>query len=264
MTPYCQKLLPLCEELGQTTLNIAGQANIPWTEQKLLDPKLLAIALLSRTLGNFRGVVRLIEQGLLVEARVLTRCCFENQLIIGGLYSKGYEFALEIKADDIKGRMNRLKFISENNSIFAGLSQETRDEMVKAQASLKAAAKGSYLDYKETSAAGPFKEIYLAYSQYSGDAAHATFTALMRHFTFENGSAVFGVVPDPSEGQLDDTLHLACVALIGAAVAVNEMCGLTEAGKRLLELNGKLKALQVEKFGEKTLGSEESLEIRVE
>ena len=136
--------------------------------------------------------------------------------------------------------------------------------MARAQKSLQAAAKGSYLKYKVASEVGPFNEIYLAYSQYSGDAAHPTFTALMRHFSFEGGSAVFDVVPDPSEDQLDETLHLACVALIGAAVAVNEMCGFTEAGKHLPELNGKLKALQVEKFGERTVRSEESLEVKVE
>lgn len=264
MTPYCKKLLPVCEELGQTALGVAGQANITITEHKLLDPKLLAVALLSRTLGNFRGAVRLVEQDLLVEARVLTRCCFENQLLIGGLYAKGREFAEQIKADDVAGRKNRLKFIAENDSIFGGLSQETRDEMTRARESLMAAVKGAYLNYKEASAVGPFKEIYLAYSQYSGDSAHATFTALMRHFSFEKSSAEFDVVPDPSEDQLDETLHLACVALIGAAVAVNEMCGFTEAGKRLPELNGKLKALQDERFGPKTLGSGESLEIKVE
>ena len=85
----------------------------------------------------------------------------------------------------------------------------------------------------------------------------------MRHFSFEGGSAVFDVVPAPSDDQLDETLHLACVALIGAAVAVNEMCGFTEVGKRLPEINGKLKALQAENFGEKTIGSGESLEIKV-
>jgi hypothetical protein len=76
VTPYCRKLLPVCEELGRTVLGMAGQVNITITEHKPLDPKLLAAALLSRTLGNFRGAVRLIEQGLLVEARVLARCCF--------------------------------------------------------------------------------------------------------------------------------------------------------------------------------------------
>jgi hypothetical protein len=262
MTPYSKKLLPVSEELGQTVLNIAGQANITITEHKLLDPKLLAVALLSRTLGNFRGAVRLVQQGLLVEARVLTRCCFENQLLIGGLYSQGCEFAQQIKADDVAGRKNRLKFIAENDSIFEGLSQETRDEMARAQESLQAAAKGAYLKYKEASVVGPFKEVYLAYSQFSGDAAHPTFTALMRHLSFEGGSAVFDVVPAANEHQLDETLHLACVALIGAAVAVNEMCGFTEAGKRLPKLNEELKALQAEKFGEKAVG--ESLEIKVE
>ena len=148
--------------------------------------------------------------------------------------------------------------------IFGGLSEETRDEMARVQDSLQATTKGSYLKYKEASAAGPFNEIYLAYSQYSGDAAHPTFTALMRHFSFEGDSAVFDVVPAPSEDQLDETLHLGCLALIGAAVAVNEMCGFTEAGKRLPELNGKLKALQTEKFGEKAVGSEVGLEIKVE
>jgi hypothetical protein len=58
--------------------------------------------------------------------------------------------------------------------LFGSISQETRDEMARAQKSLQAAAKGSYLKYKEVSEVGPFNEIYLAYSQYSGDAAHPT------------------------------------------------------------------------------------------
>src|SRR6185312_12301878 len=132
-TPYAKKLLPLCEELGQAALRIAGEANVKITEHKLLEPQLLALALLRRTLGNFKGAVRLVEQGLLVEARVLTRCCFENQLVVGGLYSKGIEFAQQIKADDVAGRKARLKFVADNEGIFQGLSQDTRDEMAKAQ-----------------------------------------------------------------------------------------------------------------------------------
>ena len=264
MTPYVQKLLPLCEELGQAALKIAGQVELKVTEHKLLDPNLLALALLCRTLGNFRGTVRLVEQGLLVEARVLTRCCFENVLMIGGLFAEGSTFSEKIKADDVAGRKNRLKFMMDNSEIFDGLSDETRQEMEKAQESLQAAAKGRYLKFKEASAIGPFKQLYLAYSQYSGDAAHPTFTALMRHFDFKGPKAEFDVVPTPSDDQLDETLHLACVAMVSAAVAVNEMNGFTEAGKRLPELNGRLKALQAEKFGEKSLGGEETLEIRTD
>lgn len=253
-TPYVKRLLPLCEELGQIALQIAGEADVKITEHKLLDPKLLALALLSRTLGNFKGAVRLLEQGLLVEARVLTRCCFENQLVVGGLYAKGIEFAQQIKADDVAGRKARLKFVGDNEGIFQGLSQETRDEMAKTQAYL-GATKGSLLKFKKVGEVGPFKEIYLAYSQYSGDAAHPTFTALMRHCPIEDKKLSFDVVPLQNDQQLDETLHLACISLMGVAVVVNEMCGYTEAGKRLLDINARFHALQIEQFGTKEVGS---------
>ncbi len=265
MTPYCSELLPLCEDIAQAAFKIAGQAELKHTEHKLLDPKLLALALLCRTLSNFRGAVRMVELGWVVEARVLTRCCFENQLVIGGLYNHGVEFAQQIKADDVAGRKARLRFIAENESIFGALSAETRDEMAKAQDSLQASAKASYLRFKEASALGPFNEIYLAYSQYSGDAAHPTFTALMRHFSFEERTAVFDVEPHADEHQLDETLHLACISLMSAAVAVNEMCGFTEAGKQLPILNARLHSIQAEKFGERSVGDpERRLEIKTE
>jgi hypothetical protein len=260
-TPYVRKLLPLCEEFGQVALQIAGQADVRVTEHKLLEPKLLALALLSRTLGNFKGAVRLVEQGLLVEARVLTRCCFENQLVVGGLHAQGIEFAQQIKADDVAGRKARLKFVANNEAIFQDLSQETRNEMAKSQQWL-AASKGSYLKFKEASESGPFKEIYLAYSQYSGDAAHPTFTALMRHFTVEDKTLTFDVVPPRNDHQLDETLHLACMSLIGVMIVVNEMCGYAEAGKRLPELNGRFQTLQTERFG--ATGIEPRMEIKTE
>jgi hypothetical protein len=261
VTPYGKKLLPICEELGQTAFKIAGQVNLTITEHKLMEPKLLALALLCRTLGNFKGAVRLVQQGLLVEARVLARCCFENLFMIGGLYAQGREFAEKTKADDIAGRKNRAKFIEENEGLFVGITDETRIEMSRAIESLGAIAKSSYVKFKDVSQIGPFKEMYLAYSSYSGDAAHPTFTALMRHLAIDQGEAAFDVVPEPFEEQLDETLHLSCIALLSAAVAVNEMFGYTDAGKHLPVINGKLKALQDEKFGEK-VGRGESLEIK--
>jgi hypothetical protein len=246
-TPYAKTLLPLCEQLGQTAFQIAGQADLKITEHKLLEPKLLALALLSRTLGNFKGAVILVEQGLLVEARVLTRCCFENQLVVVGLYAKGVEFAQKIKADDVAGRKARHKFIADNEDIFQRLSQETRDEMAKSQEWI-AALKGSYLKFKEASAPGPFNEIYLAYSKCSSDAAHPTFTALMRHCTIEDRNLAFDVVPPENEHEMDETLHLACISLMGVMGVVNEMCGNPEAGKRLPALNDRLLALQNERF----------------
>ena len=46
----------------------------------------------------------------------------------------------------------------------------------------KAAPKVGFLKPKDASDAGPFKETYVAYSPFSGDAAHPTITALARHW----------------------------------------------------------------------------------
>jgi len=54
---------------------------------------------------------------------------------------------------------------------------------------------------------------------------------LARHLRKEDKTAVFDVVPEPKEDELDETLHLACIALIGMMVVVNEMNGFTEGGK---------------------------------
>ena len=152
-----------------------------------------------------------------------------------------------------------LKFIADNDVIFQGLSQETRDEMGKTEEFLEA-TKSSFLKFKQAGEVGPFREIYLAYSQYSGDAAHPTFTALMRHCTIESKNLTFDVVPPQNDHQLEETLHLACISLMGVAVVVNEMCGPTEAGKRLPDINSRFRALQTERFGDREIG--QGIEIK--
>src|SRR5215831_17337781 len=97
---YRDKLYPLCERLGQTALQIASQCDITITERGFAEPKILALTLLCRTLSNFKGTVSLIESNLVVEARVLARCCFENLFIVGGLYENGLAFTERMKADD--------------------------------------------------------------------------------------------------------------------------------------------------------------------
>src|SRR5262245_10143142 len=42
------------------------------------DPKVVALALLARTMGNFEAAVLLLDNDHIVEARAVTRCCFEN------------------------------------------------------------------------------------------------------------------------------------------------------------------------------------------
>ena len=56
------------------------------------DSKVIALALLSRTLSNFKGAAIMVREDLLVEAQVLTRCCFENLISIAGLHTDSAKF----------------------------------------------------------------------------------------------------------------------------------------------------------------------------
>ena len=73
------------DKLIQMAYAIFGEAEAPITEKGASDPKVVAMTLLARTLSHFKSVVALTREGMVVEARILTRCCFENLLWIGGL-----------------------------------------------------------------------------------------------------------------------------------------------------------------------------------
>jgi hypothetical protein len=262
---YREKLYPICERLVRAALEMADQCELTVTKHGLADPKVLALALLCRTLTNFKGVVVLTHERLPVEARVLARCCFENMIMVGGLSAEGEAFAERMKADDRAGRRNRLKFAFETESVFETLSEETRMAVTTAYEALRTGQRGEFLKPKHASDIGPFKDMYPAYGQFSGDAAHPTITALARHWGRgeDEKTAVFDVVPEPRENELDETLHLACVALLSIMFLVNEMNGYTEAGKKLIDLNTELKELQAERWGPEEIGGE-GLYIRTE
>jgi Family of unknown function (DUF5677) len=255
---YREKLYPLCERMLQLVYEIIDECELVVTKRGLTEPKLLVMALLSRSLMNFKGVVLLIKQRMPVEARVLTRCCYENMFMVGGLHVEGETFADKMIADEHAGRKGRVRFMLETEGIFEALSADVQETVKEAHDSFRGAPKLGFLKPKDASGVSVFKESYIAYSQFSGDAAHPTLSALKRHLSQE--TAMFDVAPQPKEDELDETLHLACIALIGTMVVVNEMNGFTEAGKKLPALNGELVALQTAKYGARSVA--EGMEIR--
>ena len=260
---YREKLYPVCAQLRQTAIGIISQSNLRITEEGMFHPNVLALSLLSRTLSNFQALIALTKERLPVEARVIARCCFENLFMVGGLYTEGKDFADRMKEDDKRGRRGRIRFSFENENIFESLSSEMQEAVKQRHEENKAAPKVSFLKPKDASELGAFKDMYVIYSQFSGDAAHPTITALARHWGPASQEAVYlEVEPNVDENQLDETLHLGCLAMISMMVVVNEMVGYTDAGKSLLEINHTLKTLQAEKWGPESV--EEGMDIRTE
>jgi hypothetical protein len=63
----------LADTLSQAGLDTLAGAPLTVTEKRFADPNVLAIMLMSRTLSNFKGVLTLMENGFVVEARILVR-----------------------------------------------------------------------------------------------------------------------------------------------------------------------------------------------
>lgn len=97
----------LARKILKTGHDIFATANVPITAKGYNDEKFLAMALLARTMSNFRGALLLLEHRRMIEGRVITRCCLENSYWIAGLVAEGEKFAREMLHDEIGHRQIR-------------------------------------------------------------------------------------------------------------------------------------------------------------
>jgi hypothetical protein len=70
--------LEFADKLRQLGFSIISEAQVTLTAKWAKHPKIIAILLLVRTLSNFKGTVMLAREKMIVESRILARCCFEN------------------------------------------------------------------------------------------------------------------------------------------------------------------------------------------
>jgi hypothetical protein len=72
----------LAEKIYKTGLGIFATANVQITQKGFADEKVLALTLLARTLSNMKGALLLTSEKRIVEARIITRCCYEPPLLL--------------------------------------------------------------------------------------------------------------------------------------------------------------------------------------
>jgi hypothetical protein len=110
-TPVDRKAwwLKYCRGLYDAGLRIISESDLMTVGSDVKDPKVLALALASRTLSNFNGAVMMVEAGLIVEARTLTRSYFENLLWLAELADRRDEFVAEMVRDEVASQQGRGK-----------------------------------------------------------------------------------------------------------------------------------------------------------
>jgi hypothetical protein len=87
-----QRIFAVSDSLAKAVDEIIGQCEPRLTQYRILDPNVLTFLLLCRTRSNFIAAILLIKQRMIVEARTLARCCFENAFLVAGLHEQGRAF----------------------------------------------------------------------------------------------------------------------------------------------------------------------------
>jgi hypothetical protein len=222
------------QHLAEVALEIVAQCDNLNTTKGARDPKVIALALLSRSLGHFKAIPRLLEIGLIVEARTLTRCIFENLFMQGGLAEQGDAFVQKMADDIAKSRQSRASWVlgwlyeQEGESPYEEGLRETMGKLRGLYPKPRA------INFGEVTKDSSLKNSYLWYKQLSSDAAHPSLEALTRHITKEaDGGLLVSVEPVASEKDTLDTMEWACQALMGVMVGANQVAGPVQAGEKL-------------------------------
>jgi hypothetical protein len=191
--------------------------------------------LLIRTLSNFQGGLLMVERGMVVEARTLFRCCFENAFWLGALLKDGDKFIDDIMGDEVANTKSKARWVIRDPSRleFSGPNAVSRlqarvDEMEKAW------GKVSGQKLEDAAKRGSLGDAYIYYKVLSGDAAHPSISAMNR-YVLRSRNSITGITCGPFLDEVSGSLNCGCQAMIAAGVAVTEMFHDTEHNREFAE-----------------------------
>ncbi len=233
LNAYAQRLM----DVG---IAVVADAKVEVGEKWAKEPKVIALALLCRSLGNLKGAVLLLQQQMLVEAQVLTRCCVENLIYVGALRNTGDAFVEKLLSADAHSKK---KLVNSALEIYADNAEQLESvgrlsKAVNAIESRHPKTKG--FNTKELSKDNPVGSSYLQFSVLSEQAVHVSASSLGRHLGRESeGNQMFlrvDIAPKSSDERIFNLQLELLGVVLGVVVGVNEIVGGTEAGRELSTL----------------------------
>jgi hypothetical protein len=240
----------LAEKIGAAGHEIFRTAEVQITEKGYADEKFLALTLLARTMSNLKGALLLLHAERIVEARTITRCCFENEYWVVALVEQGEAFARKMVHDGVGHRRARGQLIFQSAvQLEASVKDRLRGWMKRAKQQFTDA---KTLNPKEVASVRPdFEKTYIFYAQLSSDAAHPSIDALHRYLVPHNGDEIGGVDIEPvvNDTEIELTLYYLCCGVMGVCVGVNQMLGGTSGGKVLNRLADEFSSLSADAKG---------------
>lgn len=249
-----KKALEYAQRLLGAALDVVAATHIEPNQHRARDPRVIALALLCRSISNFRAAVLLVQQDQVMEARAIVRLLCENLLWLGALRERGSDFVKAIVSDE-RYKQRVLAQVTMKLTGKHGGNASSPDAMTLRQVikRLSENPNDKPLHADEIAAAGVVELAYVDYVRFSLEAVHCSGTALARHVSSKRTDTAreltVSVIPNTSPRDALVTVLHACSGLSGAAVATNEMVGFTEASDKLaavvteFQSNGWIQAL---------------------
>ena len=214
-------------------IGIIAASKVEIGQEWARNPKVIALTLLSRSLGNLKGAVSMVHQNLIVEARSLTRLACENLICLGGLAANGTEFVKNLIEDEARSRKTKGKLLC-NHAESQNLGEIADKLRAYVEEIERKYPKPKKLDMRQTAEASAVRQAYVWYTMLSADALHASATSLNRHLFREfEGETVYlrvDVAPEARPEEMYETVEILCAVVLGVCVASNEILGGTPVG----------------------------------
>jgi hypothetical protein len=199
------------------------------------DPKVYGFALLCRSISNFEGVLTMARLDQAVESRTLVRSCFENLFLVDKLLKHGVEYVKTMRSHEAASRIS----IGQSALKHPGVAESPGGKTIRGHIKRERTEfpKPEKLTVSDT-AKGEIEKMYPAYAMLSHDAAHASVTALKRHYRQdEKGLRTVEVAPPFKRRERLETLDMACNAVLGACIGVSELLGGTSQNEAVTALS---------------------------
>lgn len=223
LSPVEERTFAFAEDVVKLAHAIAGAGIAKFDFEGKRDPKAYGLALLCRSISNFRGALTMARHDQVVECRTLVRSCWENLFLVDGLLREGAAFVETMRSHESWGRVS----LGETSLKHPGVADTPSGQIVRGLIKRERAEfpKPNKMSVKST-AKGDIEKMYPAYAVLSHDAAHASVTALRRYFRRRHdGRLTMDIVPPFKAKDRLATLDMACEAVLGACIGVSQLLG---------------------------------------
>ncbi|WP_144161511.1 DUF5677 domain-containing protein [Paraburkholderia sp. BCC1885] len=173
-----------------------------------------AIAAFARAMSAFEGCVLMIERGAMADARALARLCAETVIVAKGLaiVPGTLEILREDDANHDLGVINRLlEFNAQRPDADPAFIAQALEKKAELEARFPNRRSVNYRTLALATGLAMFYEV--AYRYTSGDGAHATLGAFVRHMKQGNDGEPDAFFFGPDVAGMASTLLCACVAV---------------------------------------------------